>query len=127
MNIDKIFVIKDQEFGKEIDHLMSTIFEVNSVLQKNRNLQDKVDSVILFHENYNYTKGDIETFDFLEKRNKSTHKIDLSGTVAATTSSFNLWLERNKPKSILIIGDKEMGKHTNLHYFISTLVGVEVH
>jgi len=119
MNLETIYVISDNKFGKYIaEWAGSKKVEVITTQQKNSNLFDLVDGVVIFHENHNFRKEDLETQDVLNENNRAVHKVDLNGTLSATNSNFIMWLERNKPKSLLFLADDAVIKNNNLSAFL---------
>src|SRR5690554_4301826 len=119
MNLETIYVVSDNKFGKYIaEWAGSKKVEVITTQQKNSNLFDLVDGVVIFHENHNFRKEDLETQDVLNENNRAVHKVDLNGTLSATNSNFIMWLERNKPKSLLFLADDAVIKNNNLSAFL---------
>ncbi|HLW40255.1 MAG TPA: hypothetical protein VKX31_07680 [Brumimicrobium sp.] len=119
MNLETIYVISDNKFGKYIaEWAGSKKVEVITTQQKNSELSDLVDGVVIFHENHNFRKEDLETQDVLNENNRAVHKVDLNGTLSATNSNFIMWLERNKPKSLLFLADDAVIKNNNLSAFL---------
>src|SRR5690554_8105620 len=119
MKIKTIYVIANNKFGKTIgEWAESNRIEVVSTAQKNSELSELVEGVVLFHENHNFSKEDEELQEELDKDNKPIHKVDINGTLAATNSNFNMWLDRNRPQSLLILGDDEIAKNPNLPNFL---------
>lgn len=120
MNLETIYVIADSKFGKNIaEWADSKEIGVTSTPQKNNELSEIVDGVVVFHENHNFTKEDNETQDILSENNKPIHRVDLNGTLSATNSNFMMWLDRNKPNSLLFLGDDEVIKNENLSVFLN--------
>lgn len=119
MNLETIYVVSDNKFGKYIaEWAGSKKVEVITTQQKNSNLFNLVDGVVIFHENHNFRKEDLETQDVLNENNRAVHKVDLNGTLSATNSNFIMWLERNKPKSLLFLADDAVIKNNNLSAFL---------
>ncbi len=119
MKIETLYVIENNNLGSAItEWAEGKRIQVAPKSQKNNELIQLVDSVVLFHENFNFSKEDEETLDVLNKNNKATHKVDINGTLSATNSSFNMWLERNKPECLLILGDNNVAKNPNLPKFL---------
>lgn len=94
---------------------------VNFIDLKEDILLAKVDAVVVFHENHNLQKEDEDVHGLLVKNNKPGHKIDINGTLAATKSNFAMWIERNKPNSLLVLGANEIIKNPNLQRFLDKL------
>jgi hypothetical protein len=119
MKIETIYVIENNKFGKAItEWAEDKRIQVVPTPQKNNDLSDLVDGVVLFHENHNFSKEDGDTQEALNNDNKAVHKVDINGTLAATNSNFNMWLDRNRPRTLLILGDDKVVKNTNLPNFL---------
>lgn len=122
MKIEKVYLISDNSFGSTIaEWSEGKRIDVVSVEQKNNNLAEIVDAAIVFHENHNFTKEDEDIQDFLESNNRPSHRVDINGTLAATKSNFTMWLERNKPSNLLILGSPDIAKNPNLKRFLDSL------
>ncbi|WP_107037160.1 hypothetical protein [Brumimicrobium mesophilum] len=119
MKIETIYVIENNKFGKAISEWAEgKRIQVVATTHKNDNLSEIIDGVVLFHENHNFSRDDEDTQTDLSDGNKAVHKVDINGTLAATNSNFNMWLDRNRPNSILILGDEEVAKNANLPNFL---------
>lgn len=71
-------------------------------------LFDVVDSLVILQEDHNITKETRDLRDSIEKIHKPTHQIDVNATMSASVASLRFWLENNKPKSVLIVGDEKL-------------------
>lgn len=124
MKIETIYVIENNKFGKTIgEWAEDKRIQVVATSHRSGDLSELVDGVVLFHENHNFSKEDNETQEDLSRDNKAVHKVDLNGTLAATNSNFNMWLDRNRPKTLLILGDDEVAKNPNLPLFLQGIEG----
>ncbi|HTO37259.1 MAG TPA: hypothetical protein VL021_02465 [Brumimicrobium sp.] len=122
MELKTIYLVENTKFGKTISEWAENKgFEIKFAAQKNSDLYDVLDGVVLFHENHNFLKEDIETLDSLTKGNRLAHKVDLNGTISATLSNFNMWLSLNKPKNLMFIGAEDMIKNANLSLFLDRI------
>lgn len=119
MKIETIYVIERNKFGKSItEWAEDKRIQVVPTTQKKDDLSELVDGVVLFHENHNFSKDDEDLQDELSRVNIPVHKVDINGTLAATNSNFNMWLDRNRPQAILILGDDDVAKNANLPSFL---------
>lgn len=119
MKLDTLYVIIDNKLGSMLAQWADNQrIQVTPTSQKNSDLINLVDSVVLFHENFNFSKEDEETIDILNKNNKAVHRVDINGTLSATNSNLNMWIERNKPNSLLILGDDKVAENSNLPKFL---------
>ena len=122
MKIKTVYLISNNSFGNTITEWSEDKrIDVVSVEQKNNDLADIVDAAVVFHENHNFTKEDEDIQGFLESNNRPSHRIDINGTLAATKSNFTMWLERNKPSNLLILGSPDIAKNPNLKRFLDSL------
>lgn len=122
MKLDTIYVITDNKFGKTISQWADekSIF-VETTQHRTAELRELVKGVVLFHENHNFSKEDIELFDELNSYNIPTHKVDIDGTVSATRSNFLMWVENNQPKTLLFLGNQKVAEHPHLQKFIAEI------
>lgn len=122
MKIDKFYFLENNEFTKTIKSWAEERQIETLVLDsKKGDLSELVDAVALFHENHNFSKEAEETHSFIVNNNRPGHKVDINGTLAATASNFSMWLERNNPKNLLVIGVDNLSKNKNLSRFLSSL------
>lgn len=122
MTIKTVYVIEDNKFGNSIlEWTNDKRIEAVAVDQKNDNLLEEVDAVVVFHENHNFSKEDEETHTHLTENNKPGYKVDINGTLAATNSNFTMWLDRNKPSSLLILGQPDVSKNPNFKRFLESI------
>ncbi|RYM35904.1 hypothetical protein ERX46_02620 [Brumimicrobium glaciale] len=119
MKLETIYVIEDNKFGKAItEWAEDKRIQVVPANQKKDDLSEIVNGVVLFHENHNFTKDDDDMQTEMSRGNIPVHKVDINGTLAATNSNFNMWLDRNRPQSLLILGDEEIANNANLQNFL---------
>lgn len=122
MKIKTVYLINNNSFGNTITEWSEgKLIDVVSVDQKSSDLVDIVDGAVVFHENHNFTKEDEDIQEFLESNNRPSHRVDINGTLAATKSNFTMWLERNKPSNLLILGSLDIAKNPNLKRFLDSL------
>lgn len=122
MKIDTVYLINNDAFSETI----TSWTEGKQVVavptdKKGDALAEIVEAVVIFHENHNFSKEDEDIQELIESHNKPAHRIDINGTLAATASNFTMWLERNKPKSVLVLGNKKVTKNENLKRFLNKL------
>jgi hypothetical protein len=122
MKIETVYLINNNSFGNTItEWSIGKSIDAVSVDQKNNNLAEIVDAAVVFHENHNFSKEVEEIQSFLESNNRPSHRVDINGTLAATKSNFTMWLDRNKPSSLLILGSSDIAKNPNLKRFLDSL------
>ena len=119
MKLETIYVIENNKFGKAItEWAEDKRIQVVPANQKKDDLSEIVNGVVLFHENHNFSKDYDDMQTEMSRGNIPVHKVDINGTLAATNSNFNMWLDRNRPQSLLILGDDEIAKNANLQSFL---------
>lgn len=122
MNIKEIFTAEGSTFGQTISNwaegLNSAIQHID--IKSNEHFED-VDGLVIFHENHDITKSNQEVLAIFEAKQRAISKIDINGTLMVAVSNFSLWMERNKCKSLLIIGSDELLKNPNLERFLDKL------
>jgi len=125
MSFDKIVLIGQDAFTSRMEQWASHVnnaVECFGGKEKDTNYVDLADAVVVFHENHNIAKEIEDLFSDFTNHNKTGHKIDINGTFAATKSNFMMWLERNKPKSLIILGAEEIVKNERFEKFLNDLI-----
>jgi len=84
-------------------------------------LLDTVDSLVVLHEDFNISKENKDLRELLERNHKIAHQVDINATMNATITSLKFWLDNNKPKSVLIVGDDQLIKNTRLTTYFEKL------
>lgn len=122
MSIKTIFVLHSGEFSSFIIQWFQSIgIEVNHIDLKS-DFSELVDGVVLFHADHTISKEMEEVVSSLDKNNRPGYKIDINGTLAATRSNFEMWLDRNRPESVLFLGSDDLAKNENLDRFFRSIV-----
>jgi hypothetical protein len=84
-------------------------------------LMDTIDSVVVLHEDHNISREHKELRELIERNHKVAHQVDINATLNASVSSLRFWLENNKPKSVLIVGDDKLIRNTRLETYFEEL------
>lgn len=122
MKIETVYLINNNSFSSTITEWSDgKRIDVVNLDQKSNKLAEIVDAAVVFHENHNFTKEDEDIQELLESNNRPSHRVDINGTLAATKSNFTMWLERNKPSNLLILGNPDIAKNPNLKRFLDSL------
>jgi hypothetical protein len=122
MQIKNIYITEENHFStllREWSERMDV--QVIPVESNDNDLYEKVQGIVIFHENHDISKDAEEISKDLDKSNIATHKVDINGTVTATVTNLNMWIERNSCDNILVLGEKNLGKNENLHRFLEKL------
>lgn len=85
--------------------------------QENEELTEKIDAVVIFHDNHNFDKRAAELRDLFEIHQAPIHKIDLSGTMNVALSHLSLFFDRTKCKDVLFIGCEGVKDHPKMDVF----------
>ncbi len=121
--VTTIFLSDLNPFAKSIEEWASNkALTIERIESKSQDIDELVDGVVVFHENHNISKEVEELQGLLDNSNRPGHRIDINGTLAATKSNFEMWLERNKPSKLLFLGSDELSKNENLERFLSNLM-----
>src|SRR5690554_6383103 len=124
MKIETIYVIENNKIGKTIgEWAEDKRIQVVATSHRRRDLSELLDGVVFFLANHNFSKEADETQEDLSRDNKAVHKVDLNATLAATNFNFHMWFDRNRPKTLLILGDDEVAKNPNLPLFLQGIEG----
>ena len=121
--VTTIYLYDLNPFSKSIEAwAINKTLTIERIEGKSPDIDDFVDGVVVFHENHNVSREIEELQAFLDNSNRPGHRIDINGTLAATKSNFEMWLERNKPTKLLFVGSDELPKNDNLLRFLSNLM-----
>ncbi len=88
---------------------------------KSDELLEKCDSLVILHENHDISKDHAELRESFDVKNKGVHKIDINGTMVVALSQFEIWVERNKIKNLLVLGENQVVENENNERFFSRL------
>ncbi|MBL7898339.1 MAG: hypothetical protein JNJ99_07375 [Crocinitomicaceae bacterium] len=91
------------------------------VFDGKESLLEIVDSIVILHEDFNISKENKELREVLENHNKISHLVDINATLNASVTSLKYWLENNKPKSVLVVGEEKLTKNTRLETYFDKL------
>jgi hypothetical protein len=78
---------------------------------------EKIDGVVLFHDNHNFDRHVAELRDLFDLRQVAMHKIDLSGTLNVALSHLSLFFDRTKCRNVLFLGSDNLKNHPKLELF----------
>lgn len=123
MEVEEVY-IEDNGLGKIVEEWANS-FSVQKVTMcevRSNFDPDLVDGIVVLHANHDMSKHHVELLDIFEKRQKGISKIDVDGTLSVAKSSFDLWLDRNHPKKILVVGESVVAKNVNIHRFLSEMI-----
>jgi histidyl-tRNA synthetase len=120
--IQKIYLKSNSQFSVKIkDWAETKADEIVFTEDDNQLFLQNLDSLLIFNENQSFSSEIQEIKSYLDKQQKSVHKIDINGTLAAGSSNFSLWLENTNCKQMLILGGEELTTNSNLERYLSAL------
>lgn len=121
MQVEELY-FEDNSFGKLIQEWAMT-FNVTTHSAESKSIMDinLVDGLVLFHENHDISKHHHELIELFEARQKGISRIDVNGTLSVAKSNFELWLDRNRSKRILVVGDDGLSKNVNTPRFLNEI------
>ncbi|MBW7867109.1 MAG: hypothetical protein H3C31_02155 [Brumimicrobium sp.] len=123
MIIDSIYTISGSNLEKKIVSMSNEReITIHSTTYRNEDENNLLQGIVLFHNNYEILREDEELINSLNKHNIPSHKVDLNGTLLATSANLERWLENNRPKSILLLGDKKVIDHEYLTNFLDKIL-----
>jgi hypothetical protein len=124
MILKKIVLRSNDAFSSAIEDWAKKNSITIEYFDGKESLFDTVDSLVILHEDHNITKDTKELRDALEKLHKSTHQIDINATMNASVASLRFWIENNKPKSVLFVGNENLTKSQRFSDYLEKLGAV---
>ena len=122
MIIEKIYLLSTNSFSKCVEEWAANASVQSHHLSiKKQNIEDLIDGVVIFHENFNRNKNIEDLVENLVQSNRPSHRVDINGTMVATKSNFEMWMERNQIRNLLILGDDQLPKNTKFKSFLLNL------
>jgi len=123
MKVKTVYLIESNHFSKSIEEWAnSSSLAVEMLDGKTQDIDELIDAVVVFHENHTISKEIEDLQSLLDSGNRPGYRIDINGTLAATKSNFEMWLERNKPSKLLFLGNEDLPKNDNLQRFLTNLL-----
>mgnify|MGYP000931602665 CR=1 FL=1 len=121
MLLKKIVLRNRDKFEQAVEDWSKKLHIEVEIFDGKESLLDTVDSIVVLHEDYNISKENKELRELLERNNKIAHQVDINATMNASVSSLRFWLENNKPKSVLFVGEEKLLKNTRLEKYFDSL------
>lgn len=123
IKVKTVCLIESNLFSKSIEEWAhNSSLSLETLDAKTQDIDEFIDGVVVFHENHNISKEIVDLQLILDSANRPGHRIDINGTLAATKSNFEMWLERNKPSKLLFLGKDDLPKNENLQRFLENLL-----
>lgn len=123
MKVDKLFIGEQSPFSTYIkEWAEKSGLEVDSfAFEPNEDLLP--DGLLLINQNQDIRKDIDEIHSYFDRRHIPTQKIDINGTLQVAINSFNMWMNANKCKQVLVLGSDELVKNDNLNRFLEKIQG----
>lgn len=118
MLLKKIVLRNDDQFATAISNWAGEQKIDVEMFDGKTSLFDLVDSLVIIQEDHNVIKEIKDLREAIERIHKPTHQIDVNATMSASVASLRFWLENNKPKSVLFVGEEKI---TESHRFTDYL------
>lgn len=116
-HIQTIYTEEKSAFAGSVNAWLQSIgFQVEP-FEESEDLKERIDAVVIFHDNHNFDKRVAELRDLFELLQAPIHKIDLSGTMNVALSHLSLFFDRTKCKNVLFIGSETIKDHPKMEIF----------
>lgn len=116
-HIQTIYTEEKTAFAASVNPWLQSIGFVVEPFNESEEQKEKMDAVVLFHDNHNFDKRVAELRDLFEMLQAPVHKIDLSGTMNVALSHLSLFFDRTKCKHVLFIGSESIKDHPKMQLF----------
>jgi hypothetical protein len=122
MKINKIVLRKNGPFTSLLaDWSQDKSYEVTEFEEDLETAHEGIDGLVIFNANQEIDKEISDIRIAFDKRQKPVHNIDINGTLMVGVSNLDLWIERNRCKSILIVGSDLLVGNPNLERYLSNI------
>ena len=120
MKVATMYILAANQFSSAIQNWAAAKAQELIVAQeKPADFFEATDSLLIFNQNQELSTEILEVKALFDKQQKPVHKIDINGTLRVGITNFELWLETNKVKSLLILGSEELTSNPNLERYIT--------
>ncbi len=120
--MQNIYIEKGNHFAAYLNNWTAEKgISTHEVELRSEDLMEQADSLVIFHENHNIAKEYSDLRELFDSKHMPVHKIDINGTMVVALSQFQLWLERNKCRNLLILGASELKDNPNIERFFKEL------
>lgn len=116
-HIQTIYTEDKTAFAAAVNPWLQSIGFVVESFEETEELKEKIDAVVIFHDNHNFDKRVAELRDLFDMLQAPIHKIDLSGTMNVALSHLSLFFDRTKCKNALFIGSESIKDHPKMEVF----------
>lgn len=120
MKVASIYLLAGNQFSSAIQNWANAQAQELILAQdKPADFFEATDSLLIFNQNQELSQDILEIKALFDKQQKPVHKIDINGTLRVGITNFELWLETNKVKSLLILGAEELVSNANLERYLT--------
>ena len=121
MLLKKIVLRNENQFATAIvDWANKHTIDVE-IFDGKESLFDIVDSLVVFQEDHNVPKETRDLQDSIEKFHNPALQIDINATMSASVASLLFWLENNKPKCVLFVGEDKITESARFEDYMGKL------
>ena len=121
MLVDRIILKLNKKFSNSIEPwATSNCNDLVQLADKNLDIIS-IDSLLIFNQNQILTQDISDLRVQFDKLQKPILHIDINGTLSVGISNLELWIERNKCRSILILGADDLVNNINLERFLQSI------
>jgi hypothetical protein len=121
MLVDRIILKANKKFSNSITPwATSNCNDLVQLMDKNLDIIS-IDSLLIFNQNQILTQDVSDLRVQFDNLQKPILHIDINGTLSVGISNLELWIERNKCRSILILGADDLVNNINLERFLQSI------
>lgn len=117
-HIQTIYTPEKSAFATTIRNWLTDLGFHLETFDESQDQIERMDAVVIFHENHNFDKPVAELRDLFERRQVAMHKIDMSGTLNVAISHLSLFLERTQCKQVLFLGSDSLNDNPKMGLFM---------
>ena len=122
MKIDKILLKSNSRFSQQLTAWAGERnLLVDEFSEKSEDALMGIDGLVIFSENQTVDKDLLELREKFDSQQKPVHKIDINGTLMVGVSNLDLWIERNRCRKVLFVGNDSLVSNVNLERYLLSL------
>jgi hypothetical protein len=122
MKLDKILLKSNSRFSQQLTAWAGERnLLVDEFSEKSEDALMGIDGLVIFSENQTVDKDLLELREKFDSQQKPVHKIDINGTLMVGVSNLDLWIERNRCRKVLFVGNDSLVSNVNLERYLLSL------
>ncbi len=122
MKLDKILLKSNSRFSQQLTAWAGERnLLVDEFSEKSEDALMGIDGLVIFSENQTVDKDLLELREKFDSQQKPVHKIDINGTLMVGVSNLDLWIERNRCRNVLFVGNDSLVSNVNLERYLLSL------